>query len=480
MPTGGPPTTTPSPGAPPPPPPDPTPILTKVDADLAQLTAIDDYEPAQALVAEAQAEVTSAGAALQSARQGLTSATNSEGRATSAKAVADAKLRTMALAAYIGVGYSTPGFGSPPGGNGNQGPGTVSTPAGLTGINELDAKEMLILVGQHARQSDDNAKVSLTDAEKAVARAADSYHQAQAAEGSAEAGLLAAQRTLRQVITAATSPSAAAATPLPNLASLNLQTLGAPAGGGAAKSPPSSSPADHPALQAGAASPVPGQTVYSPPILGPSSLTGADLAAWFASTGRKANTTVPIAELAQDYQTWGQKTGVRYDVAFAQSVIETGYFSFPAYGQLTAQDNNFAGIGACDTCAHGWSFPDASTGVGAQLQLLDAYASSRKVDTSLVGSVGVGGCCTNWMALSGVWASSTVYGISIMNVYHQMLTWLVPRRMVAAGITAAPGQAAQRPQPAPLPGSGSDPRAPAPSAETGGSKGGSVTAASHP
>jgi hypothetical protein len=165
-------------------------------------------------------------------------------------------------------------------------------------------------------------------------------------------------------------------------------------------------------------------------------MSGADLAAWFASTGRKANITVPMSALAQDYQTAGDATGVRDDLAFAQSIVETGFFSFPSYGQLTSQDNNFAGIGACDTCSHGWSFPTAAAGVGAQLELLDAYASIKPVDTHLLGhgSVGVGGCCRTWMALAGVWASSTVYGISIMTVYNQMLTWYIPGQLVKLGL----------------------------------------------
>ena len=172
----------------------------------------------------------------------------------------------------------------------------------------------------------------------------------------------------------------------------------------------------------------------SPTILGPPVLDGPELAAWFASTRHRAHITVTIQQLAADYQAAGRATGVRDDLAFAQSVIETGYFSFPSYGQLTPKDNNFAGIGACDSCAHGWSFPNAQTGVGAQMELLEVYASPKKVPTPLIGPVGVGGCCDTWMALAGTWASSLSYGISILTVYNQMLTWLIPQRLVQAGI----------------------------------------------
>jgi hypothetical protein len=171
----------------------------------------------------------------------------------------------------------------------------------------------------------------------------------------------------------------------------------------------------------------------SPTILGPSTLTGTELAAWFASTGKQANATVPINELAADYTTLGEAEGVRGDMAFTQSIIETGYFNFPAGGQVAPPDNNFAGIGACDSCRHGFTFPDAKTGVAAQLQLLHAYAA-KGVPTPLIGSVPVSGCCSTWMALSGVWASATGYGYSILNVFVRMINWVIGVRSRAAGL----------------------------------------------
>ena len=60
---------------------------------------------------------------------------------------------------------------------------------------------------------------------------------------------------------------------------------------------------------------------------------------------------MPIAELAGLYIEEGASTGVRSDIAFAQSMLETGGFSYPAGGQVLGTDNNFAGMGACDSCA---------------------------------------------------------------------------------------------------------------------------------
>jgi hypothetical protein len=173
----------------------------------------------------------------------------------------------------------------------------------------------------------------------------------------------------------------------------------------------------------------------SPTVQGPPVLTAAELAGWFASTGHTANITVPIPELATDYIDDGQSQGVRGDVAFAQSVIETGYFGFPAGGEVAGTDDNFAGIGACDSCTHGWTFPDARTGVDAQLQLLDAYASTTAVATPLIGKVFVAGCCRTWIDLTGVWATNPNYGFEVLSIYKQMVDWALVRRLAVAGLT---------------------------------------------
>lgn len=470
VPVGSPTTTTPK-NAPPTAPPNPAPILSAVDEDLDQLQAIADYKPAQAMVAAAQQQVTQASAAVQSARFVLQRAQQDQLAAGKAKEYSDAKLRDIALAAYIGVGYSTPGFGGP-GGNGDEGFGTVSTPGGLTGVESLDAQELLQIVGERAVQFHDEATETLNTAVRSTTSARVGVQKAEGVAAAAETNLLNAQQTLKLVTAAAVVPGTAAATQLPVLAS----DIGGPL--------PPSATTTTPAAPATTTSPVISQTTAtttnasanlvaasqqnaptvianppSPTILGTAVLSPDELAAWYDSTGRKANTTVPIAQLAQFYQAWGSKTGVRDDLAFAQSIVETGFFGFPAGGQLTGANNNFAGIGACDSCAHGWSFPSADNGVGAQMQLLDAYASSKKVDTSLVGSVGVGGCCTTWTDLAGTWASSLTYGISIMTIYDQMLKWVMPERMLSAGLLGPTQTSAdQGPELAPLPPGPSQPK----------------------
>jgi hypothetical protein len=172
-------------------------------------------------------------------------------------------------------------------------------------------------------------------------------------------------------------------------------------------------------------------------------LTAAQIEGWFASSGAVANTTVPIDKLIADYIKAGRLTGVRADVAFAQSVIETGYFSFPAFGQDPSKYNNFAGIGACDSCKHGFKFPSATGGVIAQQDLLSNYATPSEMASGPEGSsdnLGVAGCCQTWMALSGVWATNPNYGFEILTVYKEMFDWALRQELHQVGL--APGTTA--------------------------------------
>jgi hypothetical protein len=143
---------------------------------------------------------------------------------------------------------------------------------------------------------------------------------------------------------------------------------------------------------------------------------------------------VPLDILTGDYQTTGVAMNVRDDIAFAQAMVETGYLDFPSFGQVTPTDNNYAGLGACDTCAHGFSFPDAQTGVAAHLQLLHDDASAQPVPGPLPAPVGVAGCCSTWLALDGIWATGGGYGYHILLLYKQMLEWTLQRRQASAGL----------------------------------------------
>lgn len=88
-------------------------------------------------------------------------------------------------------------------------------------------------------------------------------------------------------------------------------------------------------------------------------------------------TSCSLEQLAEMFIEEGKAEGVRGDVAFAQSLHETGYFKFG--GIVLPAQNNYAGIGALNgnTTGQAASFPDPRTGVRAQIQHLKAYASTE-------------------------------------------------------------------------------------------------------
>lgn len=79
-----------------------------------------------------------------------------------------------------------------------------------------------------------------------------------------------------------------------------------------------------------------------------------------------------FSKIAVDYMRHGEQLGLRWDYAFYQMLLETGNLSFR--GDVSARQNNFAGLGATGRGAPGESFPDVATGVLAHLQHVLLYA----------------------------------------------------------------------------------------------------------
>ena len=80
-------------------------------------------------------------------------------------------------------------------------------------------------------------------------------------------------------------------------------------------------------------------------VMGDSELTGAQITTWFEARGAhyQLSGDTKIGELADLYVEEGAAEHVRGDIAFAQAILETGSFGH-------ATDNNYGGIGACDSC----------------------------------------------------------------------------------------------------------------------------------
>lgn len=167
--------------------------------------------------------------------------------------------------------------------------------------------------------------------------------------------------------------------------------------------------------------------------MSPSRLSGAQLVAWF-NARRPAGTyaaSVPVDTLVRTFLEEGSLEGVTGDIAFVQSVIETGSFRFG--GVVSPAANNFAGIGATDSGGAPAAFRDARTGVRAQIQHLRAYADPYAVSCSMpplsqpcvdprFHLVLPKGRARAWNLLgSGNWATAPGYGTSIVSLYQQAL-----------------------------------------------------------
>lgn len=79
-----------------------------------------------------------------------------------------------------------------------------------------------------------------------------------------------------------------------------------------------------------------------------------------------------FSNIAADYMRIGDEIGIRWDTAFFQMLLETGNLTFK--GDVSIDQNNFAGLGATGRKQPGESFPDVATGVKAHLQHLLLYA----------------------------------------------------------------------------------------------------------
>lgn len=177
-------------------------------------------------------------------------------------------------------------------------------------------------------------------------------------------------------------------------------------------------------------------------VMGPCSRLSVDqIVAWFDSVSGKPayKASVPVRDIVTYYLEEGAAEGVRGDIAFAQAIVETGYFS----SVIAETKNNFAGIGAVDSDPLGGAatFPDARTGVRAQIQHLRAYADKTATACTVpplhnacvdprFHLVSPKGKAPTWNQFgNGIWATDPTYAFKIVGqtgdtykgVYTKML-----------------------------------------------------------
>ncbi len=86
-----------------------------------------------------------------------------------------------------------------------------------------------------------------------------------------------------------------------------------------------------------------------------------------------------VLDMIPLYLEEGESEGVKGDIAFAQSCLETGDFTF-AGSAVSLKQNNFCGMGVTATGMKGNNFPSPRLGIRAQVQHLKAYACDQPLN----------------------------------------------------------------------------------------------------
>ncbi len=220
-------------------------------------------------------------------------------------------------------------------------------------------------------------------------------------------------------------------------------------------------------MTASSVAPAGAVTTSQTPVMGPNLLTAAQLAAWYNSVPHAPPDlpNVPghsVEALAQIFIDQGRAQGVRGDIAFAQSMLESAWLSFPSYGQIRASFNNFAGIFAFNnrrsgtTCADEKKFEPTlpsrcfatpQAGVLAQIVLLRGYADPTTKGLNLNPrppdySIGVAPIWEDFGGQSGhaIWATAIDYGIHVLSVYSAALVFNGARAACLPYSPNLPGQ----------------------------------------
>lgn len=150
------------------------------------------------------------------------------------------------------------------------------------------------------------------------------------------------------------------------------------------------------------------------------------------------NPAVPssVLDMIPLYLSEGAVEGIRGDVAFAQSCLETGNFGF-AGSAVTLDQNNFCGMGVTANGLKGNSFDTPQLGIRAQIQHLKAYANTDALKNTCIdprfqyverGSAAY----VEWLGQQENpkgkgWAAGAGYGEKILNILKAILSTAEPK-----------------------------------------------------
>ena len=151
------------------------------------------------------------------------------------------------------------------------------------------------------------------------------------------------------------------------------------------------------------------------------------------------NSKVPnsVLDMIPLYLSEGAAEGIRGDVAFAQSCLETGNFAF-AGSAVTLDQNNFCGMGVTSNGIKGNSFDTPQLGIRAQIQHLKAYANADPLKNPCIDPrfkyVARGSAAyVEWLGQKENpngkgWASGAGYGEKILTILKAILATKEPEK----------------------------------------------------
>ena len=172
-------------------------------------------------------------------------------------------------------------------------------------------------------------------------------------------------------------------------------------------------------------------------IEGITTVTAKQLALYYVGKGKSypefyKNSDAPtLLDFCNIYIEEAIKQGIKAEVAFCQAMLETNWLN---YGKQVKQEQyNFAGLGATDGGASGASFSSVRIGIRAQIQHLQAYASSEG-ESGLAEScvdprygLVVKGCAkyVEWLGQNENpdhlgWATAPNYGYNILRLVREL------------------------------------------------------------
>ena len=172
------------------------------------------------------------------------------------------------------------------------------------------------------------------------------------------------------------------------------------------------------------------------PIMGESAVTVQEMVDYFNASGKaypseqlSRGGADSIETFCQMYYDEASAEGVRPEVAFAQTMKETGFLQYG--GDASIEQFNFAGLGTTGGGVPGNSYPDVQTGIRAQIQHLKAYATTDPLAQECVDDryeyVKKGAApYVEWLGQQenpeGLgWATGDNYGYDIVNMIKDMM-----------------------------------------------------------